>query len=308
MAPIKPSMALEDVQALLTRHVGLVGHLTALEGGETSQAFTFQAGGQDRVLRLSRFPQFFANDQYACQHFAALDIPIPYVQEIGAVGDLFFAISERVPGHDLRSLPGTDHRRLLPLALDMLDRIHAIDVRASSGYGMWATPGAGSCQQWQQFLLMTAQRETTRDWSAQSDALSIDRPLVARGGTQVQRLVAYCPEERWLIHGDYGYGNVLTDGERITGVIDWAMAGYGDYLYDVAWLGFWSLGGGFPNALERRYAHHPSAAHYAQRIACYQCVIGLMMLGFFAQADREEPYRLVQGRLNSILQALPDKS
>ena len=41
-----------------------------------------------------------------------------------------------------------------------------------------------------------------------------------------------------LIHGDFGGGNILIDGERhvVTGVIDVGGAGLGDPAYDVAGL------------------------------------------------------------------------
>ena len=47
----------------------------------------------------------------------------------------------------------------------------------------------------------------------------------------------------YLLHGDYGFDNVLVDQGKISGVLDWANAKYGDFLYDVAWLDFWSLFG-----------------------------------------------------------------
>lgn len=37
-----------------------------------------------------------------------------------------------------------------------------------------------------------------------------------------------------LIHLDFHPLNVLTDGEKITGVIDWVNASYGDYRFDIA--------------------------------------------------------------------------
>ena len=39
--------------------------------------------------------------------------------------------------------------------------------------------------------------------------------------------------------GDFGSNNVLTDGSRITGVLDWSEAMIGDGMYDVANILFW---------------------------------------------------------------------
>jgi aminoglycoside phosphotransferase (APT) family kinase protein len=34
--------------------------------------------------------------------------------------------------------------------------------------------------------------------------------------------------------------NVLVADGMLTAVLDWSCSAYGDFLYDVAWLGFWS--------------------------------------------------------------------
>ncbi|GAB4464077.1 MAG: aminoglycoside 3'-phosphotransferase [Armatimonadaceae bacterium] len=41
-------------------------------------------------------------------------------------------------------------------------------------------------------------------------------------------------------HGDWCLPNILSDGMRITGAIDWADGGYADYRYDLA-TGLWTL-------------------------------------------------------------------
>ena len=47
------------------------------------------------------------------------------------------------------------------------------------------------------------------------------------------RLTEHCPEERKLVHGDFGSNNVLTDGKRLR--VYWTgIALYGDPLFDVA--------------------------------------------------------------------------
>ena len=43
-----------------------------------------------------------------------------------------------------------------------------------------------------------------------------------------------------MIHSDLIHRNVLVHDDRITAVLDWGCAMYGDFLYDLAWLTFWS--------------------------------------------------------------------
>ena len=47
-------------------------------------------------------------------------------------------------------------------------------------------------------------------------------------------------QERHLIHSDLLNYNVLVADGRISAVIDWGCAMYGDFLYDLAWFEFWA--------------------------------------------------------------------
>ncbi len=64
-------------------------------------------------------------------------------------------------------------------------------------------------------------------------------PAWREGGERVHRaLAAQRPPEHpvGLVHGDYQPGNVLYDGGRLVGVIDWDLAGIGAQGIDVGWL------------------------------------------------------------------------
>lgn len=38
---------------------------------------------------------------------------------------------------------------------------------------------------------------------------------------RLQRLLPFCLEERWLVHGGYGFNNVLVENGAVTAVLDW---------------------------------------------------------------------------------------
>jgi hygromycin-B 4-O-kinase len=52
-------------------------------------------------------------------------------------------------------------------------------------------------------------------------------------------LTKHCPEKK-LTHGDFSSNNVLINGQKITGILDWDCALYGDLLFDMAGIFFWS--------------------------------------------------------------------
>ncbi|CAA9560913.1 MAG: hypothetical protein AVDCRST_MAG88-1493 [uncultured Thermomicrobiales bacterium] len=233
------------VRALLREQfAGEVTDVRPLAAGEFSRAFAFDAGGRAYVVRLSAFgdaAEAFAKDDYAWRHFAAPALPVPRVVATGRNGDDQFAISERVAGERLESLPLATRRALLPAALDAVDAIGRADVGASRGYGPWGGDGHGAHRSWRDFLVAIIENSGEgfyRDWHALFQDSFLERDVYEAVYRRLLRLVVHCPEDRALIHCDLHFDNILTDGRRITGVIDWANASYGDPLYDVAWLGW----------------------------------------------------------------------
>ncbi len=44
------------------------------------------------------------------------------------------------------------------------------------------------------------------------------------------------PERTSLVHGDFRMGNLMVDGDRVTGVLDWELTHLGDPVEDLGWL------------------------------------------------------------------------
>lgn len=295
---------LSRVQALLReRFAGEIADVLPLAGGEFSRAFAFTVGGRDYVVRLNAHAhaaEAFAKDDYAGGHFASPALPIPRVVAIGETADRHFAISERAAGSRLEAFSSATRRALLPALLDVLDAIGRADLRGSRGYGAWDRDGNGEAASWRDFLTGIMENKAEgfyRDWHALFRDSFLEREVYEAIYRRLLRLVEYCPEERALVHADLHFDNLLADGRRITGVIDWGNACYGDPLYDVAWLGRWTAWGAplVDAALLRgRYGAMP---HYDERLACYECFLGLDDLRFYAKTGRRAQYRSLRDRL-----------
>lgn len=61
-------------------------------------------------------------------------------------------------------------------------------------------------------------------------------PLIDLGLRQLADTAPGAPERAVLVHGDLGPGNVLHDGQRVTGLCDWELAHVGDPMEDLAWI------------------------------------------------------------------------
>lgn len=305
----RPEEDAARVRALVREQFGSeVADVRPLSGGEFSRAFAFTAAGRAYVVRVSAFAhaaEAFAKDDYAWRHFASPALPIPRVVTIGQSGDGHYAISERVVGGRLEALPRAARRALLPATLDTFDAIARADVRASRGYGSWDREGNGEVPSWHDFLVAAIENKTEgfyQNWHALFRDSFLERDVYETVYRRMLQLTEYCPEERALLHCDYHFDNVLTDGQRITGVIDWGNACYGDPLYDVAWLGrWWSISQGDRDAAALLRARHGAAPYYDERVACYECHFGLDDLRFYAKTGRREQYERMRDRLLTLI-------
>jgi hygromycin-B 4-O-kinase len=156
--------------------------------------------------------------------------------EIGAACDGYFAVSERAHGELLDGLDGPGMRAALPGLLAALDALREIDVSGSRGYGIWRPGGTGPSPSWAQALLAISD-ETPRvpGWRAALAGSPVGTRPFDQGYARLRELAEGLPDERHVIHGDLVNRNVLVQDSRITAVIDWGNALYGDWLYDAAW-------------------------------------------------------------------------
>ena len=284
--------------------------LQPLAGGFFSQAYSFTLEGEDYVLRLNGEPhaeESFAKDEYAGRHFGSPALPIPEIVARGQMDSLYYAISERAEGKMLSELTTRQRRALLPELLDKLEEIGRVGLRRSSGYGDWSADGNGKADSWRGYLAAIIENHDDgyyENWHALYRGSFLERDVYQAVYRHMLRLAERCPEERALIHNDYQFENIISDGTRITAVIDWANALYGDPLYDIAWLSWISIHPGWwyddgADLLRKRFGSTPG---FDIRIECYSCHIGLDHLRFYAKNDRREDYEICRDWLLRIVE------
>jgi hygromycin-B 4-O-kinase len=239
------SASLDEVRVeafLVERFGGDVGDVVPIQQGEWSKAFFFRQAGHDYVIRFGAYLEDFAKDRLAAS-YRSPDLPGPSVSEIGEAFGGYYAISERLFGEYIDGADEAQMRALLPSLFAALDAMRLVDLSASTGYGAWGADGAAPFPSWQAALLDVANdRPTDRiaGWRERLVASPTGAEPFDEAYRQLQALAAYSPEERHLIHSDLLHFNVLVSDDRITGVFDWGCGMYGDFLYDLAWICFWS--------------------------------------------------------------------
>jgi hygromycin-B 4-O-kinase len=298
----------DDVAAFLgCDAVEPVGH------GEWSRAFYFTREGREFVARFSATDDDFLKDQHV-RRMAGGTLPIPKVLEIGPAFGGYFAISERAHGGFLEERDLGGMQRLLPSLFEMLDGLRTVDLAGTDGFGLWrGSDGRAPHATWRDALLSFATHPpSTRlfDWRAALARNADAQQAFDHGYAELQTLVSVCPNERYLVHSDLLYFNVLVQSDRIASVLDWGSSLYGDFVWDLACFTFWQPWYTAWSTLDIRQA---AAEHFAAiglavpnfdaRLRCYEVAIGLDGLAYQAYAATpSENLAWTAGRLQHLLE------
>ncbi len=236
-----PSTTSSEARAFLAAHFGYdVGDVDLVGEGWWSRCFAFHERGRDLVVRFGGHVTDFEKDRRA-SGFASAALPVPQVVDVGPAFDGYYAISTRAYGEPLEVSDARGWEAVLPALFAALDALQAIEP-IGAGFGPWGADGNGPYRTWREFLLDVDREQHARrapDWRQRlRDTPTGDAPFVA-GMEALRTLADACPDERHVVHGDLVNRNVLVDRDRITAVLDWGCASYGDFVYDVAWLAFW---------------------------------------------------------------------
>jgi hygromycin-B 4-O-kinase len=276
-----------------------------LGGGEWSQAFAFQCGGAAYVVRFGAHKEDFEKDHRAAS-FASEKLPTPNVTTIGEAFGGYFAISERVYGEMLDALDAEQMQRLIPAVLQMLDAMRHLDLASTAGYGPWNASGNAPFHSWAEAVLSVGTDDPSRrthgwrDWLARSPVGEVP---FHQAFARLKQLAHRYAVERHMIHSDLLNRNVVIAHDRISAVLDWGNAMYGDFLYDLAWFSFWSPWYPAMQGIdwEAEARHHFASldlavAHMEERLLCCKIHIGLDAQAYNAFTQRWDALEMIAKR------------
>lgn len=286
--------------------------LAPVEAGPIMRTFSFAVGKEEYLIRFNKDNMLTSNlpkEEYISRKLAPTRIPLRPIVKTGRLGELFFAISRNVPGQIAATLPAQEVKLLLPQIVSTLDAIHHVDVTDTSGFGVFDYLGRGMSSSWRGFLELIAKEEDERDyfgrWYHLFDDTFLERDLYKKIYDRMSGLLDYCPSERYLVQGNYNLYSILVNDGRMTAVLDWFDARYGDFVYDIAGLDFWCPWLGVREAFQRYYEERKvEIPFYSERLLCYECYVALGGLRFFAFAGNEPSYRTARSLILQKLDSL----
>lgn len=236
-----PAPILDDVVRRATG-AAVASDVRVLEGHENEVHDVTTVDGQQVIVRIAWHPRaVFERELWPMRAARQLGLPVAEMLLIEHMrvddAEVTVNVQERLPGvplHRLGSRVSEERRQLLTeQAGGHLARLHAIERDE---------PGA-----------IDDDGET---WAEATPAVSLDRigeliDLLAAHGVPAQllqraaalvagsaTLLAAAPVR--LIHGDWSVANLLSDGETISGIVDWSGARGGDPASELSGWEFWS--------------------------------------------------------------------
>jgi hygromycin-B 4-O-kinase len=312
MPDLRPVVADTQILEVLSPYFSSVTDLTALEGGLVARTLAFQNGEEQYVVRFTDDNMLHANlpkEGYVAQKLITTEIPIAPILHVGRLGTRHFAISRRMPGRRLETFTPSEVKSLMPQIIGMLDTIHKVEVNDTQGYGVFDDHGTAFSSSFPLSLSKIASEEEENKqgyygkWHHMFDDTFLERDLFQDIYQHMQRLFRSIPNERWLIHGGYSLRNILAQDGKITAVLDWLGAAYGDFVYDIAGLDFWYPWLNVSTSFQQYYQEHQIALPaYEERILCYQCYTALVGLLFYAKGGNKDSYQWLR---QAILSKLP---
>lgn len=298
----------ETIKALLAAHFQvLASELELIGQGAWSHCFGLRQKEQDLALRFGQHIEDFYKDARAYQ-YATMDLPIPEVFELGELEAGYYAVSSRVYGQPLESLAVSAWQANCGSLAAALEAMRLADLSKTAGYGGWDQAGQGEFESWSAYLLGVAEDSPSqRIYGWQAKLARYPETSVFDWGYELLKQVAADNAARSLIHADLINRNVLVKDQRLSGVFDWGCSLYGDHLYDLAWLEFWSPW--HPNMdltalrqeLERLwYQNGYQPENLEARLLAAHLHIGLSHLSYNAYFDRVDDLSATAKRMQTL--------
>lgn len=300
----------ESVLSFLQKsHHQEISNIASASGGDWSQAFFYEVGGQSKVIRFSKTDEDFLKDRFAYRYNSPA-LPIPKIEEIGQVSDGFYAISQKIEGEMVDNLTGEQMARFTPQIFSLFNSLRLANISDTTGYGGWSAEGKGANDSWREFLASVNIYDSVSrvDWRDGLSSREETRALFDRVYQELTGLLEYCPEDRHLIHNDLLHFNLITNENRVVGVIDWGCSLYGDFLYDLAMFDLWKFY--YPSMAcidwkgeVKKYFENIGVElpNFDKRLKCYQCHLALDAIKYTVFKNNEKDLKLITDRIKEII-------
>lgn len=307
MEDLRPRVEEKDVAGVVAECMGRPPvDVRRLSSGQISATFEVVLTDQALIVQFSQ-PDMalgLAVERLFAERLEVAGVPIRKVLGDGGYEGLRFTIARKAPGKELSALSPDEFEAALPSVFDTLLAVSSVGIEDSNGFGWFGANGQGMFQTWQDHLNQVRDEEPGKfygNWHTLFDTTFLGRSLFDGYFSRMARLLEGISPPRHLVHGGFGGTNVLAENGKVTAVLDWQDARFGDPLFDLAYMDFWVWDLDLVKLFERhcstRGINHEA---YRERILTYKYYIGLDSMRFFAKTGNRDAYDWVLRILDEL--------
>ncbi|MCZ8517013.1 aminoglycoside phosphotransferase family protein [Paenibacillus filicis] len=301
----KPTVEITEVDVVLSKYFGSnVTEITPLKGGNLSAVFSFSVFDNEYVIKFSDLEGSFETEKFISTLLTSKGISFPQCVGLGKYKLLNYLISEKINGHNLASSSLEQQRRMLPEVIHILKLMNQVELGKTSGYGTINASGNGTYNSWNEYVIATnaEDQEGTfwEGWYSLFETSCLEKDVFFECYNRLISYSKYNESHRYFIHGDFHQWNILSDGQKITGIID-SNGKYGDFLVDLATLD-WHLKKLNVIEVYQNYQHQQGITipNFKERLIGAKYYNGLIGLRFYAKMGWNDAYFSLRDELLSL--------
>jgi hygromycin-B 4-O-kinase len=304
MNDIQPKVDRDTVIRILAECVeGKAGKVEPLEQGQIASTFVCTIGGDQLIVQFNKpnMATSYRKELFFGRRFAEAGIPVRQVVGSGTHDGLVYTVAKKVAGRSLSDLEPAVYRNALPSVFQTLLALESLDVSDTTGYGWFDERGNAPYDSWLGHLCQVREEEPGAfygNWHEMFERTFLDRKTFE---TYYEKMATICESlnvPRLLVHGGFGYDNVLVEDDKVSAVLDWQDARFGDPLMDIAYMDFWPSGFDLLDLYES-FCNERGIVHsqYRERISVCKLYNGIDAMRFFAKIGNKSAYDSVVGIL-----------
>lgn len=305
---IKPDLNIRDVQELLVNLRIVCEDIHELHDGQIARTFYFDSMSKTYFLQFTEenMSQGTINEILFRDEFESRNVPIRRIVSHGDYKGYRYLITEKAKGKSYDLLSPEEFLKALPHMMNVLYQISETNICDSSGYGWIDEKGDGKSDSWLNHLEFIYQEEPGcfyGYWFDLFEKTFLEKSKYDYYFKEMKALFKYIPSIRKLVHSGYCGGNILFEENRVTAVMDWQDAKYGDPLYDLAYTIFWlddDKARVITDAYLKAFGLNEEEQYFYERIKCYQYYIGLDCMRYSAKINNKEFYDFVLSLLERL--------
>lgn len=286
-----------------------ISGLQGIAEGKIAQTLSFETNNSNYIIQFNNNNMSQGNNFEIAFHdlLQLNNIPMRNVVAKGDFGEISYLITEKINGVSLSSLSAKEYLEVLPNVIEILLNCLNVNIDCYSGFGWLNDKMNGLSSSWEDHLNFIDEEVPGQfygKWHTLFKNTFLEKDLFYHFFQLMKRDYKKIPSIRKLVHGGYGYGNVLIKNKRVLAVIDWQDARYGDPLFDLTYLIFWQNNEITKATIDLYIKQSQNLGielvNFEERIRCYKYYIGIDGMRFSAKTNDKNLYDFIVDKLSTM--------